>query len=75
MMTSDSAANSCTPGAKPMMSRIMAQVDCEAALEPADHGVGIAAPHGKRRDDGGVGAHQRARRIGRDALAAGRSRR
>ena len=49
----------------------MAQLGAVAALEPADHGVGLAAPHGDRRDHRGRGAHQRARRVRRDAAPAG----
>ena len=44
----------------------------EAAFEAADHRVGIPSPHRERGDHGGVGAHERARGVRRDALAAGR---
>src|SRR5690606_13558436 len=42
----------------------------EAALQPADERIGLAAPDGQRADDGGIGAHDGARRIGGDAAPA-----
>ena len=47
------------------------QARFEAAFEPADQRVRIAAPHRERADHRVVGAHQGFGRIGRDALAAG----
>ncbi len=48
----------------------VAQLGAVAAFEPADHRVRLAAPHGDGGDHRGRGAHQRARRIGRDAAPA-----
>ena len=42
-----------------------------AAFEAADHRIRLAARNRERRDHRIVGAHQRARRIRRDAAAAG----
>src|SRR3954454_13312564 len=39
----------------------------EAPLEPAQHGVSLAASYRKRRNDGRRGAYQRPRCIGGDA--------
>ena len=61
--------NRVAPGASPMMSRMWRRRRREASLEAAEHGVGVAALHRERRDHGRVGAHQRARSVGRDAVA------
>ena len=49
----------------------MAQMAHVTALDPADHGVGLAAHHRQCRDHGGVGADHGAGGIGRHAMPAG----
>ena len=49
----------------------MAQMAHIAALDATDHGVSLATDHRKRRDYGRIGAHHRACRIRRHAMAAG----
>ena len=75
VITSDSAAKFARrPAHSPMMSRMWRRWPMKAAFEAADHRVGIAARDRQRGDHGRVGAHQRARRVGRDAACGRRPR-
>ena len=64
------AAKSRTPGARPIDVADGPQRDLEAPLQAADQRVRLAAPDGDGADHGGVGAHQGAGRIRRDAAPA-----
>ncbi len=71
VIISANAAKSLTPGRKPMISRTWREMAHIAALDAADHGIGFAAADRERGNHGRIGAHDRACRIGGDAVTAG----
>ena len=58
-------------GNKPDDVPDVAQARAEAPVDPAKHGVGVAALHRDRGDHGRIGSHQGARGLGRDSAPAG----